>query len=564
MTEPTANSPRHARSLETLSHFGNIVSSGRSLETVLQSTVHLIRTLLEAERCSILLLDPVDRTLRMKAAIGIDPAEWDNVRIPLGHGVAGTVAERGTPLLVDDVASSPWADTAPRGRYGAGAFVCVPLMVRGNCLGVLCANNGDAAPHFLPDDLELLNAVAGLLTLAIENARLSSAGEALRRHLERIVECLPIGLLTTDLHGRATLANQRLRTMLGLARSETVEGRPAGELLPAGLRADFTELCGETFRYGVHGAREAKIDAPAGVAALPIELGTAPLSDHAGEIDGIVATFHDLSLRRELDNLRQADELKSHFMSMVSHELRTPLTSIKGAVHLLLRSPAIPASPQQGQLLGIVEGNAERLARLVNDLLDMTQIEAGTLAIAARAEDLAPIARQVAESFAALAASRGIKLLVEASPAWAAVDRGRLNQAIGHLVDNAIKFTPRGGLVRIVTESDGPDSRVTVADTGTGVSPEAHGRLFSKFYQAQNPMTRNVGGTGIGLFLTRRILELHGGRVRATEGLDHGAEFVIELPGVEPGFRTGDTPSGFARETPSTAGRAMRAAIEAP
>lgn len=526
--------PAQARFLDVLSHVSQIVSSGRSLDTILCATVNLIKTMLDVERCSILILDPVEQVLRLKAASSINPDEWDKVRVPLGHGIAGKVALEGRSILVENVDESPFQGMSPRGRYSTSSFICVPLLVKGKAIGVINVNNRTDSHRFGRDDLDLITGLAGLIALTIDNARLISASETMRSHLEKIVENLPLGLIAVDLNKRATLCNRRMLELFGTPYEAAARGQSLDELLPMSVRTLIRDMLEETANYGVDLCREADIPSPFAPefpeSFLPLEICTSPLNNSSGETNGILITFQDLSMRREIDELRRLDEMKSNFLSMVSHELRTPLTCIKGAVHLLMTPRQQPEDSQQRKLLDIVDGNTERLTRLVNDLLDIVQIEDRAMVLNRHDENLADLVGSCIEGYGKAAEAKQIEFVTALDPVCASVDRHRLSQAIGQLLDNAIKFTPKRGTIRVSLAQDEEHARLSIRDSGPGIPKEARQKIFTKFFQVQNPMTRTVGGTGIGLYLTKSIVLFHGGNISISDGTSDGAEFVIELP----------------------------------
>jgi L-methionine (R)-S-oxide reductase len=166
MTESTA--AYHKRLVDLLNHVGHIVSSSKNLDTMLIATVNLIRTTLNVDRCSILIVDPVNNVLRMKAASGIPFDEWANVRVKVGDGISGGVAASGKPLLVQDIHNSAYADKSNTQRYATSSFICAPLIVKSRTIGVINVNNKSDQQPFHTEDMELVSSVSGLVALAID------------------------------------------------------------------------------------------------------------------------------------------------------------------------------------------------------------------------------------------------------------------------------------------------------------------------------------------------------------------------------------------------------------
>jgi PAS domain S-box-containing protein len=351
----------------------------------------------------------------------------------------------------------------------------------------------------------------------------------MRMQVESIVESLPEAVVTTNVNGRITLCNMRLIRMLGLPSDSPTEGRNVEELLPEPMLTNVQSMRREALDYGVETRREVEFDAPAN-GVIPVEINVAPLNDSTGKVNGTLITLLDVSLRREITELRRVDQLKSNFVSLVSHELRTPLTAIKGAVHLLMHpAGGEPAEPAK-TLSTIVHNNTERLIRLVNDLLDMVSIENNTMTLVRRPENLRTLVEGCLLAYFPAAETKGILIVPQLTDVTAPVDRHRLHQAICHLLDNAIKFTPKGGTVRIAIDAFDDRAAISVEDNGCGITQDSHQKLFGKFFQAQDPLTRSCGGTGIGLFMARSIAELHGGRITVGPPSNQGASFTIEVP----------------------------------
>jgi signal transduction histidine kinase len=230
--------------------------------------------------------------------------------------------------------------------------------------------------------------------------------------------------------------------------------------------------------------------------------------------------------------LREVDQLKSDFLGNVSHELRTPLAAVKGYVDNLLDGVAGPLTDKPRHYLGRIRDNADRLARMVSDLLDLTRIEAGKIELLPQALVLADAVGDALDGLRHVAAERRVRLTADlaASPAvWA--DPDKVHQVLTNLLANAIKFSPPGGQVAVTA---GPDSgglvRLAVEDTGPGIAPAERERVFDKFYQVGRVEGERPPGTGLGLTIARHLVELHGGRIWVEEAAGGGAAFVVLLP----------------------------------
>jgi two-component system CheB/CheR fusion protein len=237
------------------------------------------------------------------------------------------------------------------------------------------------------------------------------------------------------------------------------------------------------------------------------------------------------SLARSEAMLREAGERKSHFLAMLSHELRNPLGPIKNSLYVLDR--AVPGSAQANRAKDVIGRQVSQLARLVDDLLDVTRLTRGKLRLERRRFDLVEAVRRTADDHHALFDTAGLSLTVELAPTplWIDGDAARLAQVVGNLLTNALKFTPAGGSVTLTVGSDGLDAVIGVKDTGVGISKVLLTRLFEPFMQAEETLDRSRGGLGLGLALVKGVVAMHGGRVEPrSEGLGAGAEFVIRLP----------------------------------
>jgi signal transduction histidine kinase len=261
-------------------------------------------------------------------------------------------------------------------------------------------------------------------------------------------------------------------------------------------------------------------------------------------------------LAEQNERLRELDKLKDEFVSLVSHELRTPLTSIRGYVELML---AEELNDDQRRFLGIVDRNSERLLDLVSDLLFLAQIEAGKLAIEVGSLDLKKVVEECVEASAAGAEARGVELeaTIDRLPKIKG-DRTRLHQVLDNLLSNALKFTPSGGRVDVRLKQAGDTAMLEVADTGLGIPADEQARLFERFFRSSSATENAIPGTGLGLTITKAIVERHGGRIEIESAENAGTTVRVRLPLPTPAAGSGSrsrapSRSGPRRSSPASA-----------
>lgn len=257
-----------------------------------------------------------------------------------------------------------------------------------------------------------------------------------------------------------------------------------------------------------------------------------------GPISVGMSSVAEADALRAQTELRAIVALKEQFVSTVSHELRTPVTSIAGSLGLL-DSGAVGALPDKAaSLIGIANRNADRLKRLVNDLLDIDKLESGQLAMTIAPVDLCAMVRDAVEQNRPFADKADVAITLDQpdAPLEAMTDGDRLIQAVTNLISNAAKFSPAGSTVTVTLAATGPGATIRVLDEGPGVPPEFRARLFDRFAQAAATINRNpdLPGTGLGLSITRGIVQRLGGEVRLDESYTGGAAFEIALPLVAP------------------------------
>lgn len=235
----------------------------------------------------------------------------------------------------------------------------------------------------------------------------------------------------------------------------------------------------------------------------------------------------------EIEKLREMGQFKTRILNMAAHELNTPLTPLRLQTHLLLSGSLGGLEARQRHAVEVVDRNVNRLATLVQEILDVARLQGGHLKVVAAPVDLAGAVGEAVDSFAETARRLSINLAVQAEPGLAVqADRGRLLQILFNLLSNALKFTPEGGQVRIAAAREGSGTiRIEVRDSGSGMTAEQIGRLFQPFSQVHDTETLTVPGTGLGLYICRGLAEAMGGRIEAaSEGPGKGSTFRLRLP----------------------------------
>jgi signal transduction histidine kinase len=236
-------------------------------------------------------------------------------------------------------------------------------------------------------------------------------------------------------------------------------------------------------------------------------------------------------LAQQNERLLEIDRLRDGFVSIVSHELRTPLTSICGYLELLQDGDGGPVTDEQQEMMTVIDRNADRLLRLVNDLLFVGRVDAGKLALELGAVDVAAMVRQSAETAQLHADEQDIELVVEHDPVPTMLaDQGRLGQLLDNLISNALKFTPPQGRVTVRVGQIGESVLFEVADTGIGIDAADQERLFERFFRTQAASENAIPGTGLGLSISQAIAEAHGGQISVRSEVGVGTTFRVDLP----------------------------------
>jgi PAS domain S-box-containing protein len=449
-------------------------------------------------------------------------------RLKQGEGAMGHVIRTGEQMLIPDYQA--WVGRSDQyARIDARAVVVGPLLIGGRAVGAINVWHEDPARSFSEADQRLLTLFGQQAAIAMENARLFAAAQRERQYFEVLVQNSPVAIVVLDRDHRVVSCNPGFESLYGYTQPEVI-GHNLDDLITTEetrLQAvSYTVQASEDRTVQGFGQRRRKdgsmVDVE--VLAVPIIIG--------GERVGMMGLYHDVT---ELLSARQAAEAantaKSQFLANMSHELRTPLNAIIGYSEMLEEETAEQGHAEYVPDLQKIRAAGRHLLALINDVLDLSKIEAGKLELFLETFDLRQAVEDVATTVQPLIARNDNRLVVDVADDVGTMhsDLTRFRQILLNLLSNASKFTERG-TVTVAIERQGDEVVLRVTDSGIGMTPEQLGRLFEAFAQAEASTSKKYGGTGLGLAITRRFCQLMGGDVTASSDPGRGSTFTVRLP----------------------------------
>jgi len=514
------------------------------LEETLKRLVTRISMILQAEKCVYMLYDEESGELcASKPAVGLSDNEIKQFRVPATQGISGEVFREQKPVILYDAVNDPRTLKENVGLLKITNGVCVPLIVEKRdpdtneviertVIGVLHVFNKRYGNVFIQEDVNLLTRLAHNAASVIASAQLYREVVKEKEELEHVIESVYAGLIMIHYSGRLMQMNASARAMLGIDQNEKLAGHykeiiksePVLSVLNRSLEEN-TEVQEEITLPDLNAEEEG--------AERIYQVQTALVRSEDQSSIGVVAIFNDIT------DIRSIERMKTAFVSTVSHELRTPLTSIKGFISTLLQdTEGFYDAETVREFYTIIDQECDRLTRLISDLLNVSRIEAG------RALDLNPtqlvlkdIVDKVVAAQKSYTSKHEFKVDMDADIPVIVADSDKVDQILTNLTNNAVKYSPNGGTVSVIGRKVDGVVRVTVADQGMGIPKEHLSKVFDRFHRVDNRDTRKVGGTGIGLYLVKHLVEAHGGRIWVDSEVGKGSQFTFELPECPPQFR---------------------------
>ena len=448
-------------------------------------------------------------------------------RLELGEGAMGIAAKTRESFVIPDYQQWPGRSTK-YADLGVHAVAVEPLIMGTRVVGAINLWHTDPTRQFGPADLRLLNMFAPQAAVAIENARLYSAAQRQRQYFEDLVLNNPVAIVTLDPDHVVVTCNPAFESLYGYAQTEVV-GRKLDELITTEeTRAEATSYTTDAVMHPVRGMAQRRrkdgtmVDVE--LLAVPVFVG--------GQRVGMMGLYHDVTaLMRARKDAEAANSAKSRFLANMSHELRTPLNAIIGYSEILQEEVEDLGQMELVPDLQKIRTAGKHLLALINDVLDLSKIEAGRMELYVEAFEVEPMLDDVLATVAPLVANQQNTVRLECQPGVGAMraDLTRTRQILFNLLSNASKFTQDG---TITVHADGTDSTVTfrVSDTGIGMTAEQQARVFEAFAQADASTAKRFGGTGLGLAISRQFARMMGGDLSVTSDVGRGTTFTVWLP----------------------------------
>ncbi len=516
-------------------HSGALAISGElDLDRLLQQIVETARRVTRSRYAALGVVGN-DGLIDLFLTSGISKQEREQLgELPRGHGLLGVLIKEGKPIRIPNIQEDARSVGFPPHHPPMLTLLGMPISYMGRVVGDLYLTDKENGELWSDEDEWLTAMFANHAAVAIGNAHLyrelqqeRERAEADRLRHTVILENLPEGVMVCDTQGNITLLNAIAERMLGLAVGGNVHHRTIATSHADGSPYDDRELpLSRTLAHGDHvGGQHIVVLQPSQGEAIDVLTSTAPLLDSSGRLIGAVAVYQDIS------HIKAVERLKDEFFSMATHELRTPLTSITMSAGLLAELVAGQGGKVAG-LARLVDDSAERMRRLVDDLLDLSRLEHGRLTLYRRDFNLGAVIEHASEVIAPLAERKGQQLTVQLPQGGCRVnaDATRIEQVILNLLANAVKYTPAGGRISLSVSNGEAETVIAVADNGPGVLEDDRERIFERFYRSKQNETGRASGTGLGLPITRMLVELHGGRLWLEDASGGGSVFRFSIP----------------------------------
>ena len=510
---------RSARAVaQQLTRTGRLLTSELDPAAVLDEVVQQAPALVNAEAAAFRIVDGDELVVTAAEGNGADAALES--RSPATGRLSGDVVQSGLPVALSDAgADDRLRELDPMLVAGHSAFLGVPVGAAEGAVAGVLAVYAEQPREWREEEIEALQAVAASTSAALSNAELYQRVALERERSVAILANIADGIVAVDREGNVVLWNAAAERITGVP-ARAALGRAPVDVLQRSLEAPDGAAPGNRLVAVMRGREE-----------VWLSVTEAVMQDPLGGVAGRIFAFRDIS------GDRLVEQVKSDFVSTVSHELRTPLTSIYGFAETLLRQDVVFGEEEQQTFLRYIASESQRLTTIVDTLLNVARLDTGDLKVNLADTDVREVVGQVLDTVR-VANGHKVVLDIPDAPLPARADVEKLRQVFSILVDNAIRYSPDGGTIRVGAAMRDDTLEVTVSDEGIGIPQADQEQIFRKFYRGADAELRvGAGGTGLGLFIARGLVTAMGGRIWVASREGEGSSFSFELPAPSLGSR---------------------------
>lgn len=494
-----------------------------SIEAIAKEGLQFLRGIIEYEQALFLRYNPSENNYESVYLSEITCKDCSPYTHLMGPDIIDWVSQRKVPMLFPTSEDFFVSDSVK-------SVVYLPLVSSFTPIGmfVLCSPGSDE--DFNLENNHLLQSIVFQISVAMENFQLIESISEIKDFMKDVMENMINGVITVGLDKKLTYINRNAQFMLNLQVTDVIH-RSYLETFPASLAKICDEVINQTLEAGnvIDYEYEQKLSE---TTVLPIGISASLLMSRDFSATGYVLIFRDLSLTREIMKLKELDEMKNDFIAKVSHELRTPLTSISSYTDALLDGMA-DSKEEVDSYLRIIQEESNRLISMVNDILDLSKMEAGKMFFTFSELRLNSLINTCINSIMPAAKKKNVKLVhKETCDLMVKADMDKIIQVFINLVGNAVKFTPEEGNIEISVTDKKTKAQIAIKDTGIGMEKEDLERIFDKFYQIEN-VKHHQKGTGLGMTICREIITNHAGKIWVVSEKGKGTTVFFTLPVVQ-------------------------------